>query len=193
MLKRILNLPLSTPFTDILMETGIWPVMARISYANLLLFHSVINFDNRPATGIVLKQAKSNLPDTFYQRVSEIRRLLDIDTRSDTIKRKRKSEWKKMCKERIQKSVRVNLQEQYNATKLRLVRNTKWRMKEYIRKGTGSFIQQVIKIRLNMTDQKRNFRNKYGENLNCSLCDVKEDTTEHVLSCSETPTSVHTG
>ena len=40
-------------------------------------------------------------------------------------------------------------------------------MKEYIRKGTGSLIQQVIKIRLNMTDQKINFRNKYGENLNC--------------------------
>ena len=72
-----------------------------------------------------------------------------------------------MCKERIQKSVRVKLQEQCNATKLRQVRNTKWGMKEYIRNRTGSLIQQVIKIRINMTDQKRNFRNKYGENLNC--------------------------
>ena len=26
---------------------------------------------------------------------------------------------------------------------------------------------------------------KYGENLNCPLCDVKEDTTEHVLSCTK--------
>ena len=60
-------------------------------------------------------------------------------------------------------------------------------MKEYIRRGTGSLIQQVIKIRLNMTAQKRNYRNKYGENLNCSLCDVKEDTSKHVLSCSEMP------
>ena len=92
-----------------------------------------------------------------------------------------------MCKERIRKSVRVKLQEQCNATKLRLVRNTEWEMKEYIRKGTGSLIQQVIKIRLNMADQKRNHRNKYRENLDCPLCDVKEDTTEHVLSCSKMP------
>ena len=60
-------------------------------------------------------------------------------------------------------------------------------MKEYIRKETGSLIQQVIWIRLNMTAQKRNYWNKYGENLNCPLCDVKEDTTEHVLSCSKLP------
>ena len=69
-----------------------------------------------------------------------------------------------MCKEKIRKSVRVKLQEQCDATKLRLVRNTKWEIKEYIRKGTASLIQQVIKIRLNMTD-KNNYRNKYGENL----------------------------
>ena len=51
-----------------------------------MLFHSVINSNNRLATDIVLQQEKSNLPDTFYQRVSEIGRLLDINTRSDTIK-----------------------------------------------------------------------------------------------------------
>ena len=62
-----------------------------------------------------------------------------------------------MCKGRIRKSVRVMLQEQCDTTKLRLVRNTKWEMKEYIRKGAGSLIQQVIKIRLNMTDQKKTF------------------------------------
>ena len=60
-------------------------------------------------------------------------------------------------------------------------------MKEYIRKGTGSLIQQVIKTRLNITDQNRSYRNKYLENLKCPLCDVKEDTTEHVLSCSKMP------
>ena len=38
-----------------------------------------------------------------------------------------------------------------------------------------------------MTDQKENYRKKYGENLKCLLCDVKEDTTEHVLSCSKMP------
>ena len=134
------------------METGIWPVIARINYATLMLFHSVINSNNRLATDIVLQQEKSNSPNTFYQRVSEIGRLLDIDTRTDAIKGKRKSEWKKMCKERIRKSVRVKLQEQCNATNLRLFRNTKWEMKEYIRKGTGSLIRQIIKIRLNMTD-----------------------------------------
>ena len=61
------------------METGIRPVMDRINYASLMLFHSVINSSNRLATDIVLQQEKSNLLNTFYERVSEIGRLLDID------------------------------------------------------------------------------------------------------------------
>ena len=40
---------------------------------------------------------------------------------------------------------------------------------------------------INMTDKKRNFQHKYGENLKCPICDVKEDATEHVLSCSKMP------
>ena len=72
MLKRILNPPLSTPYTGVLMDTGIWPVMARINYATLMLFHSVINSNNRLSTDIALQQEKSNSPDTFYQRISEI-------------------------------------------------------------------------------------------------------------------------
>ena len=38
-----------------------------------------------------------------------------------------------------------------------------------------------------MTAQKRDYWNKCGENLNCPLCDMKEDTSEHVLSCSKMP------
>ena len=38
-----------------------------------------------------------------------------------------------------------------------------------------------------MTDQKRNYQNKCGQNLNCPLHDVKEDTAEHVLSCGKMP------
>ena len=98
MLKRILNLPLSTPYNGVLMETGILPVMARINYATLMLFHFVINSNNRPATDIVLQQEKSNLPDTFYQMVSEIGRLLDIDTRSDAIKGKENQNGRKCAR-----------------------------------------------------------------------------------------------
>ena len=79
MLKRIMNLPLSAPYTGILMETGIWPVIASVNFATLMLFNSGINSNKRLATDIVLlQQEKSDLPNTFYQRVSEIRRLLDI-------------------------------------------------------------------------------------------------------------------
>ena len=38
-------------------------------------------------------------------------------------------------------------------------------MKEHISKGTGSLIQQVIKIRLNVTDQKKTIETDMGKML----------------------------
>ena len=38
-LKRIFKLPVSTAYTGILMETGIWPAEQRIQYPTLMLYH----------------------------------------------------------------------------------------------------------------------------------------------------------
>ena len=42
-LKKILHLPVTTPSTDFLMETGIWPAKERIEYSTLVLIHNIIN------------------------------------------------------------------------------------------------------------------------------------------------------
>ena len=42
-LMKILQLPVTTPSTGLLMETGIWPAKERIEYSTLMLIHSIIN------------------------------------------------------------------------------------------------------------------------------------------------------
>ena len=44
LLKRLLNLLLSTPYTGILMKTGIWPVLARINYLTRIRIRAVLYF-----------------------------------------------------------------------------------------------------------------------------------------------------
>ena len=39
-LKRIFTLPVSTTYTRILIETGIWPAVQRMQYATLMLYHN---------------------------------------------------------------------------------------------------------------------------------------------------------
>ena len=43
--KKIFKLPLSTAYTRILMETGIWPAEQRIQNATLMLYHNIKNSD----------------------------------------------------------------------------------------------------------------------------------------------------
>ena len=45
-LKRIFQLPFSTTYTGIIMETGIWPAKQKIQYATMMLYHNIKNSDD---------------------------------------------------------------------------------------------------------------------------------------------------
>ena len=42
-LKRIFSLPITTPYTGLIIETGVWPAEQRINYSSLMLYHNIIN------------------------------------------------------------------------------------------------------------------------------------------------------
>ena len=71
---------------------------------------------------------------------------------------------------------------QENMTKLRFTRSFK--RQEYVKVCSMAKVKKIMNLRLNMTELKANFRGKYDDNL-CPACGMEEETTEHVISCSE--------
>ena len=72
-LKKILQLPVTTPSTGLLMETGIWPAKERIEYSTLMIIHSIINSNKeRISQKIILEQRKKGMTNTLYERAKEI-------------------------------------------------------------------------------------------------------------------------
>ena len=56
-LKRIFQFPISTTYTGIIMETGIWPADQKIQYATMMLYHNIKNSDdNRKIKQLVEEQ-----------------------------------------------------------------------------------------------------------------------------------------
>ena len=70
---KILQLPVTTPSTGLLMETGIWPAKERIEHSTLMIIHSIINSNKeRISQKIILEQRKKGMTNTLYERAKEI-------------------------------------------------------------------------------------------------------------------------
>ena len=72
-LKKILRLPLTTPSTELLMETGIWPAKERIEYSTLMLIHNIINSNkDRILQEIIFEQRNKGMLNALYEIAKDI-------------------------------------------------------------------------------------------------------------------------
>ena len=66
-LKKILQLPVATASTGLLMETGILPAKKKIESSTLMLIHSIINSNKERISQIILEQRKKGMPSTVQK------------------------------------------------------------------------------------------------------------------------------
>ena len=67
-------------------------------------------------------------------------------------------------------------------TKLRFTKD--FGQKQYVSECQMAKVQKIMKMRMNMTDLKANFKGKY-QDLMCVACKEEIETTEHVIQCEE--------
>ena len=68
-------------------------------------------------------------------------------------------------------------------TKLRYLKD--FAQKPYVSDLNLTDFTTILKLRLNMTQVKCNYKKHFIENLLCELCKEKLDTTEHLFECKE--------
>ena len=132
-IKGILKLPVSTAYTGILMETGIWPAEQRIQYATLMLYHNIKNSDEeRKIKKMIEEQEKKNYNNTFYKKVQQTAKTMEIEIDKVTGKKinmEKTSEWESDIKGKKENEWR-------DSKKNKLLNNGKWQVgKKGIHKG----------------------------------------------------------
>ena len=82
-LKRILNLPVSTSYIGLIMETGTWPANQRIQYSAMMLYHNIMNSKyERVARKVLAEQTKRNHKNTMISKVQQIAQEIGVKTKN---------------------------------------------------------------------------------------------------------------
>ena len=180
MLRDMLNVPMSTPYLPLLLETGMWTMEGRIGYRKLMLFHNIMNSDDeRLIKNIVHEQIRHLRRGTWYHSITVLIEKYRIELSHEELK----STWKKHVKERISKVVEEEIREGCEqSSKGRTVARDDFEMKNYLRQLSVDEASFILKVRLHMSTLPCN----YGDKSNCWMCDEKGVKTEHYLRCPGT-------
>ena len=187
-LKRLFQMPKTTPYLGILMETGSLPMRDRIAYRKMMLYHNIVNLDGkRIMKKIVLHQEQHPRPGTWVQCLQELASKYGIELKE--AKQMRKEKWKKKVKQAVRNGAEIEMRkEMASMTKLRTIKDEDYTMQDYIKLLNEQEASTIMKIRLHMVQASENFRRKSGEEEKCPLCLRENDTTEHIFECKSAQT-----
>ena len=184
MLRQFLEVPSSTPYYGLLMETGWLTMEARLHYRKLMLFHNIMNSDERRVLKkLLLVQRQENREGTWYSSICKLTERYKIEL---DVEKSVKSRWKTHVKENIRsKTEEIVREECCRMTKTRTVKNDQYELKKYLKDLYISSSKEILLVRLHMINVPMNFKNTWKEK-KCPLCKSCEGTTEHYFECPET-------
>ena len=132
LLTEILEIPRTTPYLPLLIETGFLKMEARLAYNRLMLYHNLLKSDDKRVAKLVMEEQEKLRRDSTWKTTidKELSKYnIDLDPKETS-----KSVWKKYIKEKIKnqntKEVTENCKEK---TKTRFVKNDQYKLKSYLR------------------------------------------------------------
>ena len=184
-LKRLLNVPHTTPYLGILQETGIWTAEPHLKYKRIMLYHNIVHSDekSRFVKRLIMEEEKKPFKGCWFEKVKE-----DIESVGLTlnqVKKELKSTVKKMVKAAINKEM-VELLKQQETKKMRTVMQTDYKRKDYMMGGfSGIEVADILKTKLHMIKVKANYRDSYEDHI-CRQEGGRDDGTYNVpVLCTE--------
>ena len=180
-IRRLLCVPKCTSYFGILNETGIWTVKYQLMYTRLMLYHNIINSNEKKrfAKKLLMEEERSPFDGCWVLKIRDDATKLGINIES--MKKELKSGAKRMIKKEIGKKMQEEITGNVSK-KMRTIAATSFEMKEYL-KGVFSSeeVSDILKSKLHMLWFKANYRDN-EEMYQCRLCGREEETSEHVFT-----------
>jgi hypothetical protein len=113
---------------------------------------------------------------------------LGIEFDENQIKNTKKAKFKQIVQEKMREASHSHLlqEKDHKLSKLDDL-SSEYQMKDYIKTNRLTLLEKqlLFNLRTRMAPVKTNFKNKYGDNLSCLLCEKSEESQQHLLVCPE--------
>ena len=109
-LKKILELPPSTPTAAMYMELGIWPVRERLEYLTCMLYQDLARRKKGVAAQLIQCTEMELVPNFIVQRAKNV--ITSINEVQTDPRSKNKQEWSKVLKKGLTKKIVARLKEE---------------------------------------------------------------------------------
>ena len=183
LLKRILELPDSTPDISLYLELGIEPIRFLIKAKRIIFLHHILN---RPDEEMMLKvlKAQTNKPvkgDWFSTVCNDIEEF-EIENTIEEIQNMTENEVKRKVKiaMKITAFKFLNI-EKNRKSKILNLKYSELKIQNYFTTNKFKSKRKIIifKARTRMLNVFHNF----GQKIKCPLCKIGEDDQKHLLEC----------
>ena len=185
LLRRILNVPDSTPILGLYLELGIVPIRFFIQAKRLVYFQELLKRSSDEMTNKMLKaQQKKPTKGDWYSTAQNDLQQFNINYSNEEITKMKKKKWKREIKKSMIKAAFEYLIAEKNrkeGSKMKNLNYNELKIQKYLLSKEMSTKTKIMlfKARNRMLKVASN----YGSKTNCPLCKISEDSQKHLLEC----------
>ena len=188
LLRRILSAPACSPTPMLYLELGVLPIkyvimIRRLMYLQYLLQEKDDSLllrvykaqSDNPDKGDWVEQIKKDIEETKLNIPMDEIKAMSIEVfRAKVVAGVRNAAYKYLCTEKLKMS------------KIMYVKHIKFEFQKYLNPSVLDIDEAklMFQLRSRMVDVKVNYSNRYEDTL-CPVCDVENDTQEHVFKCTK--------
>ena len=179
--KRILNIPITTPTENIILETGIWNIESIIARKQLNYYYKIIKETDRSTN---LYKICTDPDSPWNKNIQQ--KLQKYDMQTADLETMTKYQANKHIKAKIEQKLLAEINQQAeNKSKVKhMIENTpertKLTMAPYMRELSRRECRNIFLVRSRMAKVKTNYKGAHS-NLLCRWCKKVEETQTHIF------------
>ena len=187
LLRKIFNAHSMTAKETFFLEAGLMPIRFIISKRRLLYLWNILQRDDSELLKrFYFAQKVVKTKNDWAEMIENEKKEFEIDYSDEEISRMKESKYKSIVTAAIASKAIEHLNKIADShSKSKILVKGKLEREKYLedKRFTRSEAELLFSLRTRMVDLKRNFSNKYGDDIACRTCHVQVECQEHILKC----------